>query len=1399
VYFGVQILLNRFRNIDSFGISMVYLVSVGIGLLFAFPYYYISIQIPSWFDTPSILFLGLFAFSLILIVTRKYPWLLVFSAISLITLVSVLILYILAPSILDTIVNALLSGGGYFINNKQYQTIAEAQAPPFSNLALSFGIITFWLSFAGIAWAAIQLPKSWKPDFTFILLWSGTSIYMAVTAARFMFNAGPAFAITSGWILALIIEKIDFKSYVDNLKRASRPNMSNKFLLILTGAIAVIIIFTLVLSMISNLALPVFVIGITSICGIYMLNLIAETNPNRMYSLFTVLVPASGALFYVYAELYSSWNLTDATHGFIMAVLLFCYFILYIQVRKTSFFFTGGIIFLALCIVAPNVWAGLDAGIPYETKTSHDREIYLSMPIFMQPESYDAINGTTWFLGGFGYSLPLNSRYWPAAYDWLATQDADIYPAHDRPAFLSWWDYGFEVVNEGQHPTVADNFLGGHQLAGNFIMAQSEEDAIALLCIRILEGNWVNPQNAELYHFDPEIIGLMNAYGVDSAEMQHIFDSPLDYVDTILANPQKYGPRDDEIQAANAKYIASRVLLKDAMDEEGIVRFYSDLESITGHSIRYFGIDSRLFPFSADNTGIFYAPAKLSDHRIDDIANQPYDFWEIKAVGEYGGEYDLDNIPDDVTLNQDTPYKLVYKDMFYNSMLYKAFIGYSGSDIGSEEGVPGLTESLSSSPIMPGWNMTHFKLVHRTAYWNPYSAEEIQNHTDAWRAMNYWEAYDKQQAGNGISDLSDRSSIYQGVMMLKYYDGAIISGQALLEDGTPIEGLTVTVADDFDIPHQTAVTSGDGSYSLIAPPGNITLTLSYGSIDPLTLRGTVLNTTELFVEDYQAMRENEDRNVDGRPDYMIMQNLMIPGGSLAGFAFWDIDSDGAMGGNDEHIPGAKIILSNEQIDYLSSTSTDDSGRYNFGVLAPGSYLAQVIFANQTIGNQKLTITSAQTSEINLALTITPLNGAVLFSDGTPAVNAAIVLRIPEEHIENIAYTDSNGTYFFDNVMKGNYNAQAYINEYASTVQRIQVDPLKNNTADFTVYDSMLLHGSVNLNGVPLPYTTIKFAGPSSSIAKTDSMGQYSIVLNDGDYTYYVNSVKNGFSYSAFDTVSLYGEQTLDIILKPSCLVKGKITDSYGDDSSYTQIAFDTLDRNIYLSATTDYYGDYTITLPQGRYRVQVSSRLTGTYYKFHDFQSSTQTLNIDLKEGTTVSGNIFWDIIDNGVSDKDEGIQTAKVTFMDASGIYAQALTDEDGNYSITLLPTIPYQVSISREGYQSVSLGVYTAVQLSEGLDYSLEPVPIPVSGTILHDNAPLIGQNIHLSFISGNEYIPSSEFQVGLDGTYSGFLVPGIYSVTFTHNLTQGNDTLVYQIDNDALIDTGLFTGKNLEFNFT
>jgi len=815
------------------------------------------------------------------------------------------------------------------------------------------------------------------------------------------------------------------------------------------------------------------------------------------------------------------------------------------------------------------------------------------MPLFLQPPDYDVANGTNWYLGGFGYSLPLNSRYWPAAYDWLATQDADIYPTYERPAFLSWWDYGFEIVNEGQHPTVADNFLGGHELAGNFILAQSEADAIALLCSRILEGNWVGSDIGDTQgYFDSDVIALLDQYGLDSAELQHIFTTPADYTKEILAHPDKYGPRDDTIQVVNAKYIASRVLITDTLDETRVVDFYNDLCKLTGDSIRYFGIDSRLFPFSADSTGIFYAPAKLSDHRISEVANQPYDFWEIKANGEFGGEYSLDDIPPDVKLNPDTPYKIVYKDMFYKSMLYKAFIGYSGSDIGSQEGIPGLSEPLSSNRIMPGWNMTHFKLEHRTAYWNPYSAKDIQNHTDAWQAMNYWDAYKKQQAGDGISDLSDRSSLYQGVMMLKYYHGAIISGKVTLEDGTPIEGVSVTVSDDYDIPHQKVTTDSNGNYSIIVPYGDITLTVSKGAIDPSTLKGTELNVTRMYIGDYQAMRLNEDRDYNGVPDYLINKNLIISSGGVSGYAFWDLNADGTFGSPEEIIPFAKITLTNNESAYTASVIADNSGNYKFEKLPPGSYTAQISTANRTIGTLPLSVTSNQLSENNFAIPVTPISGSVKFSDDTPASGATVSFWMPEENIEIAAMTDSNGTYTIGNILFGNFSAQAYIYEqYASTIQRVQIDPSKNNSVNFVLYDSMKLNGTVYLNGVPVPFVTIKFAGPSSSIVTTNASGQYSIILNDGDYTYYINHIKSSGIYAVLDVIYVGEDLTLDINLKPACMVNGNVIDYNGDSAIYTQVIFDSLDSTIYISAKTDFFGDYSIIVPQGDYRVQISSKL----------------------------------------------------------------------------------------------------------------------------------------------------------------------------------------------------------------
>ena len=55
------------------------------------------------------------------------------------------------------------------------------------------------------------------------------------------------------------------------------------------------------------------------------------------------------------------------------------------------------------------------------------------------------------------------------AYEWLANQDSDV-SFSERPAFVSWWDYGFQALAQGQHPSVSDNFQSGIPATGNMFL-----------------------------------------------------------------------------------------------------------------------------------------------------------------------------------------------------------------------------------------------------------------------------------------------------------------------------------------------------------------------------------------------------------------------------------------------------------------------------------------------------------------------------------------------------------------------------------------------------------------------------------------------------------------------------------------------------------------------------------------------------------------------------------------------------------------------------------------------------------------------------------------------------------------------------------------------------------------
>ena len=59
----------------------------------------------------------------------------------------------------------------------------------------------------------------------------------------------------------------------------------------------------------------------------------------------------------------------------------------------------------------------------------------------------------------------------------------------DKPAFVSWWDYGFQALNTGEHPSVSDNFQSGIPASGNMLLARSQTDLVAMFIQHLAVGD----------------------------------------------------------------------------------------------------------------------------------------------------------------------------------------------------------------------------------------------------------------------------------------------------------------------------------------------------------------------------------------------------------------------------------------------------------------------------------------------------------------------------------------------------------------------------------------------------------------------------------------------------------------------------------------------------------------------------------------------------------------------------------------------------------------------------------------------------------------------------------------------------------------------------------------------
>ena len=166
------------------------------------------------------------------------------------------------------------------------------------------------------------------------------------------------------------------------------------------------------------------------------------------------------------------------------------------------------VLMIFLLVGAQHATYGLDSGIPSGNSKAKDIDssIYNITPTIFRaedplfglsildstpynpPSTCRGMNkeSSCWYMGAFGPGF--NGQYWNNGYQWLEEQDADL-PFAQRPAFVSWWDYGFQALAQGKHPTVADNFQSGIPAAGNMLLAQNDQDLLALYTMTLAEGD----------------------------------------------------------------------------------------------------------------------------------------------------------------------------------------------------------------------------------------------------------------------------------------------------------------------------------------------------------------------------------------------------------------------------------------------------------------------------------------------------------------------------------------------------------------------------------------------------------------------------------------------------------------------------------------------------------------------------------------------------------------------------------------------------------------------------------------------------------------------------------------------------------------------------------------------
>jgi thermitase len=513
-----------------------------------------------------------------------------------------------------------------------------------------------------------------------------------------------------------------------------------------------------------------------------------------------------------------------------------------------------------------------------------------------------------------------------------------------------------------------------------------------------------------------------------------------------------------------------------------------------------------------------------------------------------------------------------------------------------------------------------------------------------------------------------------------------ISGQVTdAEDGSAISGAQVTDGT------RTTTTDAMGQYTIAdVPAGYYEIVASKEGYETSSMTVNVLSGSSAVVN-------------------LSLIEIIVPGSIIGSVT----DAE-----NGSPIVGATVS------DGTRTATTDATGQYTIADVPAGSHEVTASKEGYQSSSMTVNVLSGSSAVANLSLTEAILPGSITGSvadaeDGSPIAGATV------SDGTRTTTTDVTGEYTIADVPPGTCQVTARKSGYESASSVATVVSGGKALADFSL-TAVSATGSITglvtdaEDRSPIAGATVS---DGTRTTTTDALGRYTIANVPAWRIYQVTASKEGYESSSLRVIVLSGRTTfVRLSLTEITTLPGSITGSVTDAEDRSPIAGATVSDGT-RTTTTDTSGEYTIAnVPSGTYQVTASKE---------GYQSSSMTVNV-LSGGSAVANLSLTEVVLPGsitgtVTDAENGSPIVGATVSDGT---RTTTTDVAGEYTIADVPPGTYQVTASKEGYQSLSMTVNVLSGSSAVANLSLTEVTLPgsITGTVTdaENGSPIVGATV-------------------------------------------------------------------------